>query len=219
MPADEAPTYAPSEQPPADRRMASQVLSGLARQYRENSERWFPKWHGPDLGMPLTVAYALGLAGEVGEVANVVKKMQRDGESAELAEGLGAELADCFIYLLLLADEAGVDLHAECEAKVLVNEVQRGDAATSLWTWETVPIGWFVPGSGIVVEKSPHVPAKGQHVTFHRLTPFVERWSAFRSNTDAVPIALTNVGLLHRPCKPGKGVRIVEVGRMMEVPR
>lgn len=190
------------------------VLTDLARRYRENSERWFPQWHSADLGMPLTVAYALGLSGEVGEVANVIKKLMRDGEDAALTEGLGAELADCFVYLLLLADECGIDLLAEAEAKVLVNEVQRGDAAHARWTWATVPIGWFVPGSGIVVEKSPHTPAKGQHITFHRLTPFEERWSAFRSDDDLVPIALTNVGLMHHPAKPGKGVRVIEVGRM-----
>lgn len=195
----------------------SEMLTALARLYRENSERWFPHWHSPDLGMPLRVAYALGLAGEVGEVANVVKKMQRDGDSAVLTEGLGAELADVFVYLLLLADECDVDLYAEAEAKVLVNEVQRGEAATARWTWGDVPVGWLVPGSGIVVDKKVHTD-KGLHVTFHRLSPFEERWAAFRLNDELVPIALTNVGLVHHPAKPGKDVRVVEVGRMVGVP-
>lgn len=106
----------------------SPILSALADQMRENSERWFPRWHSPDLGMPLAVAYALGLAGEVGEVANVIKKMQRDGYAD--GEGIGAELADVFTYLLLLADECGVDLVAEYRAKVKVNEARWGAPAS-----------------------------------------------------------------------------------------
>lgn len=98
----------------------------LAREMRANSERWFPRWHSPDLGMPLTVAYALGLAGEVGEVANLVKKQMRDGQVAEGTEPLGAELADCLTYLLLLADEEGIDIVAEYRRKAAVNEARWG---------------------------------------------------------------------------------------------
>lgn len=105
---------------------AQAQLTRLAAAMRANSERWFPRWHSDDLGMPLHVAYALGLAGEVGEVANVVKKIMRDGESAQKRADLGAELADCFTYLLLLADEAHVDLVAEYERKVVVNEQRWG---------------------------------------------------------------------------------------------
>jgi NTP pyrophosphatase (non-canonical NTP hydrolase) len=76
--------------------------------------------------MPLDVFYALGMAGEVGEVANVVKKIQRDGGGDALYDQLGAELADVLTYLLLLADECGVDLIAEYEAKVIVNEQRWG---------------------------------------------------------------------------------------------
>jgi NTP pyrophosphatase (non-canonical NTP hydrolase) len=109
------------------------MLDRLACEMRENSERWFPQWHDGSSGMPLKVAYALGLAGEVGEVANVVKKLQRDAcalnqdDYAALYDNLGAELADVFTYLLLLADEAGVDLVAEYRAKVRVNESRWGD--------------------------------------------------------------------------------------------
>lgn len=101
-------------------------LNRLAGEMRANSERWFPGWHSDRLGMPLRVAYTLGLAGEVGEVANVVKKLARDGESPERLAQLGPELADCFTYLLLLAQECEVDLVAEYEAKVSVNEARWG---------------------------------------------------------------------------------------------
>ena len=108
------------------------ALAPLAEQMRANSERWFPQWH--DGEMPLKVGYALGLAGEVGEVANVVKKIQRDACSldadgmAALYANLGAELADVFTYLLLLADEVGTDLVAEYHRKVEVNEARWGAA-------------------------------------------------------------------------------------------
>lgn len=96
----------------------------LAAEMRANSERWFPRWHDGSAEMPLRVAWALGLCGEVGEVANVVKKQSRDGDSAELSEGVGAELADVFVYLLLLADECGVDLVEEYRRKVIVNDAR-----------------------------------------------------------------------------------------------
>ena len=67
------------------------------------------------------------LSGEVGEVAQVLRwirkrthllKNEQPPEEAmetalsEYRESLGAELADCFAYLLKLANYAGVDLHA-----------------------------------------------------------------------------------------------------------
>lgn len=58
--------------------------------------------------------------GELGEAANVAKKLNRirDGipgnkeAEAELREKLARELADTFIYLDLLAQAAGVDMAA-----------------------------------------------------------------------------------------------------------
>lgn len=102
------------------------LVGQLGHQMRRDSERWFPRWHSPDLGMPLIIAYTLGLAGEVGEVANLVKKTARDGVAPD-GEGLGAELADCLTYLLLLADEAGVDIVHEYRLKRLRNEQRWGN--------------------------------------------------------------------------------------------
>ena len=100
------------------------ALDALAKAMRENSERWFPTLH--DGHVDLAVFYALGMVGEAGEVANVVKKMIRGKGESGLSEDLGAELADVFTYLLLLADQVGVDLVAEYRAKVLVNEARWG---------------------------------------------------------------------------------------------
>ena len=103
--------------------MTTRTIPELAATMRSNSERWFPEMHAGRV--PLDVFYALGLAGEVGEVANLVKKVMR-GDDMSTLEGIGTELADCFTYLLLLADELGVDLVAEYDAKTIVNEGRWG---------------------------------------------------------------------------------------------
>lgn len=57
--------------------------------------------------------------GELGEAANIIKKLNRhrdgissvgDPSEAELRIELQAELADTFAYLVLVAQEAGIDL-------------------------------------------------------------------------------------------------------------
>lgn len=54
---------------------------------------------------------ALALAGEVGEVANVVKKFDRgDFGKRTLVERLRDELPDVLIYLVILSETVGVDL-------------------------------------------------------------------------------------------------------------
>lgn len=60
-------------------------LSILAARMRADSERWFPATHD-DPPMPLPVFYALGLSGEVGEVANDIKKMYRDNAADDPIE-------------------------------------------------------------------------------------------------------------------------------------
>lgn len=98
-----------------------QALTVLAGEMRANSQRWFPQIH--DGSVNLHDFYLLGMLGEAGEVANVVKKHIRGSDGGE---GIGAELADVLTYLLLLADELGVDIVAEYEAKVVVNERRWG---------------------------------------------------------------------------------------------
>lgn len=50
------------------------------------------------------------LAGEAGELANVVKKIWRDGESPERMAHLGEEWVDNLIYLIMIADVAGINV-------------------------------------------------------------------------------------------------------------
>lgn len=63
----------------------------------------------------------LGLAGEAGEVANIVKKIQRDhgGElTEEVREKLKDELGDVLWYISACADELGLTLEEIAEHNV-----------------------------------------------------------------------------------------------------
>ncbi|HEX8735432.1 MAG TPA: nucleoside triphosphate pyrophosphohydrolase family protein [Pyrinomonadaceae bacterium] len=63
----------------------------------------------------------LGLAGEAGEVANIVKKIQRDfgGEiTAETRQKLKDELGDVLWYISACADELGLTLAEIAEFNV-----------------------------------------------------------------------------------------------------
>ncbi len=63
----------------------------------------------------------LGLAGEAGEVANIVKKIQRDHGGAindEIREMLKDELGDVLWYISACADELGLTLNEIAEFNV-----------------------------------------------------------------------------------------------------
>jgi NTP pyrophosphatase (non-canonical NTP hydrolase) len=65
----------------------------------------------------------LALAGEVGEVAELVQWLPADAVLEDgLRERLGEELADVLLYLVRLADVAGVDLAPAALAKLTRNE-------------------------------------------------------------------------------------------------
>ncbi|HTV47388.1 MAG TPA: MazG-like family protein [Phycisphaerae bacterium] len=63
-------------------------------------------------------AWSNALAGEVGEAANIIKKMRRgDLHHVDDRQLLADELADVAIYLDLLAYRAGIDLGAAVRDK------------------------------------------------------------------------------------------------------
>lgn len=70
----------------------------------------------------------LALTGEVGEVAELVQWLPASvpGEVPDerLRGRLGEELGDVLLYLVRLADVAGVDLGAEAAAKLARNETR-----------------------------------------------------------------------------------------------
>ncbi len=74
------------------------------------------------------------VCGEIGEAANIVKKLNRcrDGipgnreTKEELEHALGHELADVYIYLDLLAQAAGMNLHKLAEIKFQITSQKIG---------------------------------------------------------------------------------------------
>lgn len=105
--------------------MTNPDLTQLTATMRANSERWFPGLHHDGL-LPLAVFYALGLGGEAGEVLDEIKKAFRTNGDLTERDNLAAELADVLTYLLLLADEVGIDLVAAYEIKAAYNEARWG---------------------------------------------------------------------------------------------
>lgn len=84
-------------------------LSLMARQCLEDSERWF----GDSDIVHSIPHHTLAMAGEVGEFANIVKKIERGSLSmnnAQVRFDLMMELTDVFVYLLNISALIGVDL-------------------------------------------------------------------------------------------------------------
>lgn len=93
------------KQPPSE-------MAQMVKQCLEDSERWFPSrdGHSPTgRSLPFLV---LALAGEVGELANVVKKIERGSLSikdAAVKRQLDMEATDVLVYLLNIFGVLGVD--------------------------------------------------------------------------------------------------------------
>lgn len=62
------------------------------------------------VGVTLDVYQSNAMVGEAGEVANVVKKMARDGESADLDEKMISECGDVLFYMRQLLHRRGFTL-------------------------------------------------------------------------------------------------------------
>ena len=83
------------------------------------------RWHPGGLNSWSLSDWAVALGGEVGEVCDVIKKLNRvrDGmggnkkEPYELQADLQEEIADVYLYLDLLAQAAGIDLASAVKAK------------------------------------------------------------------------------------------------------
>lgn len=88
----------------------------------QSAEATDSKHYFPTLDQGYTYL-GIALAGEVGEACNFIKKYERGSISeTELVEELGKELADILIYLVMLADRAGVDLEVAYTDKKEFNE-------------------------------------------------------------------------------------------------
>lgn len=94
--------------------MKGDQLSLIAAECLQDSEEWFG--HKGNVVTP--VHMALSMAGEVGEVCNIIKKVQRGSLSfLNAREDVLAELADVFIYLMVLIEMFEGDLANEYKLK------------------------------------------------------------------------------------------------------
>ena len=69
--------------------------------------------------------WGCALAGEAGEVANILKKWERDGGNVKLAGALAKELADVFLYVVLTAREFNIDLENAILTKIRIVKERR----------------------------------------------------------------------------------------------
>lgn len=87
--------------------------------------------------------HALALGGEVGELQNIIKKIDRGTNTLEgEREKIASEVADIFIYLCNFAGVLGIDLEAEYEKKRAENEKRFGTPAAAT---NPTPLGTVMP--------------------------------------------------------------------------
>lgn len=90
--------------------------------HKQMTKHLFPAWSSTDERF-----LALGLCGEAGELANMIKKRWRDG--VDLTEDIKDEIADVRVYLELLAkcfDIEGSKLDKRVQQKLAKVAVKHG---------------------------------------------------------------------------------------------
>lgn len=93
----------------------------LSQQALQDGERWFGDSHCA-YSIP---HHTLALAGEVGELANIVKKVERgslSGNDPHVRYNMQMELVDVYTYLLNLAGLMNIDLEKGYELKRIENQ-------------------------------------------------------------------------------------------------
>lgn len=100
-------------------------LDSLAASSLGRSIRWFPAPHQRGVGDAI-LHMALGVAGETGEIVEIIKKLHQDGKVSSLADSgdrdLGHEIVDVITYCLNLAALCGVNLDLAFDQKVEICE-------------------------------------------------------------------------------------------------
>jgi NTP pyrophosphatase (non-canonical NTP hydrolase) len=99
------------------------VFARQAQECLDDSKRWFP-------AVSKSITHlTLGMAGEVGEFANIIKKIERGDFSINEATTrirLREELTDVYIYLLNIAGLLNIDLSKSYVTTRAINEKRFG---------------------------------------------------------------------------------------------
>lgn len=105
------------------------LVQGLAETQRD-----FDRYQNQAFGSREPQFFALELAGECGELANLEKKMWRDPSRTECLDAVGYEAADIFIALMNYANSRGLNLEALVSEKLAKIERRRqaGEMGPSL---------------------------------------------------------------------------------------
>jgi NTP pyrophosphatase (non-canonical NTP hydrolase) len=95
-------------------------LAGMQQRALADSVVWFPDIHSRG-DWEQILHFTLGLAGETGELVNIIKKANRTSSPYQYLSGcvgdLEQEMADVLIYLMNLAESLGLDLEKSVNAK------------------------------------------------------------------------------------------------------
>jgi len=108
---------------------AHTTLAELQARAYHDSQHWFPDVHADD--RTAAVHFSLGIAGEVGELVNIVKKANRSGRWNGYVHDHHADLrheaADVAIYLLDLCAALNIDLAYAIDEKRAILIERWGD--------------------------------------------------------------------------------------------
>ena len=99
----------------------------MSKTIEQLEQEVYETWFGSDDN----VWIALSLAGEVGELCNLVKKITRvdfkdrkEEERLQMLKEVGFEIVDCLYYLLKFTQKNGIDLEGFWESKMRMNKAK-----------------------------------------------------------------------------------------------
>ncbi len=131
--------------------LAALRAANLARLPQFKNRRGTPAHAKPDGSDWLLSQWSNATLGELGEAANLVKKIERGDMTLEEARAaLAEELADVLIYLDIFAFRAGIDLGIATIAKFNKVSIRVGSTVRleeNAWRYEEAPAAPEVTGT------------------------------------------------------------------------
>ena len=95
--------------------MEIRELTQQVKNFRDERD-WRQYHHPKDLAIALSIE-----AAEVQEIFRFKSPAQIDAELPQLRRALGNELADCLFFVLLMADDCGIDIKEALQHKMTEN--------------------------------------------------------------------------------------------------